>query len=100
MSESDQPGSRSRVSSARAFGAGFVVGAVITLPAVFLALLSPVGEALLRILIPGSLLLLPIGDAMASWPGLLNVGLIAIANGLVYGLAAVAIVRVLGVVRA
>ena len=99
MSESDRPGSRGRVSLARVFGAGFVVGAVITVPAVLLALISPVGEALLRILIPGSFLLRPIADAMASWPGLLNVGLLAIANGLAYGLVAVALVRVLSVVR-
>lgn len=99
MSESDRPGSRGKVSLARAFSVGFVVGAVITLPAVFLALISPVGEALLRILIPGSLLLRPMDDAMASWPGLLNFGFLAIANGLVYGLVAVALVRVLSAMR-
>jgi hypothetical protein len=98
MSDPEHLHSR-RVPLARVFGVGFVVGAVITIPAVFFALLSPVGEALLRILIPGSLLLRPIADAMASWPGLLNFGLLAIANGLIYGLVAVALVRVLSVMR-
>jgi hypothetical protein len=98
MSDPEHLHSR-RLPLARVFGVGFVVGAVITIPAVFFALLSPVGEALLRILIPGSLLLRPIADAMASWPGLLNFGLLAIANGLIYGLVAVALVRVLSVMR-
>jgi hypothetical protein len=59
-----------------------------------LALLSPIGEALLKFLVPGSLLLRPIADVMASWPGLLNVALVAAANGLVYALAAVALVSI------
>jgi hypothetical protein len=76
-----------------------VIGFVVTIPAVFLALLSPVGEALLPILTPGSLLFRPIADVMATWPGLLNVGLVAIANGLIYGSVAVAIVGVVANAR-
>ncbi|HET9085401.1 MAG TPA: hypothetical protein VFN41_13455 [Candidatus Limnocylindrales bacterium] len=66
----------------------------MTVPAATFALLSPVGEALLPVLTPGSLVLTPISDAMANWPGLLNVGLVAAANGLLYGLVAIVLVRV------
>lgn len=79
---------RRTVSRTGAFGLGFVLGLLVTVPAVFFALLSPVGEAVHGILTPGSLLLKPLTDVMASWPGLLNVVLVAGANGLVYGLAA------------
>ena len=54
---------------------------------------------MLGILTPGSLLLRPIADVMASWPGLLNVALVAVANGLVYGLAATALVSAVSAIR-
>lgn len=98
MAESEEPRWRT-MSGARAFGLGFAIGAVVTVPAIFFALLSPVGEAVLGILTPGSLLLKPLADVMATWPGLLNVALIAVANGLVYGLAAVVLVTVISAVR-
>jgi hypothetical protein len=99
MPEMEESRSRRMVSRARAFGLGFVLGLLITVPAVFFALLSPAGEAVLGILTPGSLLLRPFADVMASWPGLLNVALVAVANGLVYGLAATALVSVISAVR-
>ena len=43
---------RRAVPRARAFGVGFVLGLVVTVPAIFFALLSPVGEAVLGILTP------------------------------------------------
>lgn len=98
MPETEEPRRRA-IPRARAFGVGFVLGLVVTVPAIFFALLSPVGEAALGILTPGSLLLRPIADAMASWPGLLNVALVAVANGLLYGLAATALVSVVNAVR-
>lgn len=98
MPESEEPRWRT-MSGARAFGLGFVIGAVVTVPAILFALLSPVGEAVLGILTPGSLLLKPLADVMATWPGLLNVALVAVANGLVYGLAAVVLVTVVNALR-
>ena len=98
MPETEEPRRRA-IPRARAFGVGFVLGLVVTVPAVFFALLSPVGEAALGILTPGSLLLRPRADVMANWPGLLNVALVAVANGLVYGLAAAALVSVVSAVR-
>lgn len=99
MPETEEPRVRRTVSRARAFGLGFVLGLVITVPAIFFALLSPVGESVLGILTPGSLLLKPLTNVMATWPGLLNVALVATANGLVYGLAATALVSVVRAVR-
>jgi hypothetical protein len=99
MPETEESRSRRTVSRARAFGLGFVLGLVVTVPAIFFALLSPIGEALLGILTPGSLLLEPLSDVMASWPGLLNVALVAVANGLVYGSVATALVSVVSAVR-
>ena len=99
MPDTEESRLRRTVSRTRAFGLGFVLGLLVTVPAVFFALLSPVGEAVLGILTPGSLLLKPLTDVMASWPGLLNVALVAVANGLVYGLAATALVSVVSAVR-
>jgi len=99
MPETEESRLRRTVSRTRAFRLGFVLGLLVTVPAVFFALLSPVGEAVLGILTPGSLLLKPLTDVMASWPGLLNVALVAVANGLVCGLAATALVSVVSAVR-
>ena len=75
---------RRRLSVRRAAVIGFIVGSVVTLPVLVLALLAPVGETLLPVLLPGSLLLGPLADSMASWPGAVNVVLTAVVNGLVY----------------
>lgn len=99
MPETEEPRLWRTVSRVRAFGLGFVIGLVVTVPAVFFALLSPVGEAVLGILTPGSLLLKPLTDVMATWPGLLNVALVAAANGLVYGLVGTALVSLVRAVR-
>lgn len=76
---------------------GFVIGVAITVPATLLALVSNVGEAIHPYLVPSTVLLRPLADAAASWPGLLNVALAAVVNGLVYatvvGLAAFATTR-------
>ena len=90
---------RRTVSRTRAFGLGFVLGLVVTVPAVFFALLSPVVRGGPGILSCGSTPVRTIADVMASWPGLLNVALVAVANGLVYGLAAAALVIVVSAVR-
>jgi hypothetical protein len=75
---------RRRLSLRRAAVIGFIVGCLITLPALIFALLAPVGETLLPVLVPGSLLLRPLAAAMAAWPGAVNVVLTAVINGLVY----------------
>lgn len=75
---------------------GFVVGVAVTLPATFFALLSHTGEALHPYLVPSAALLGPLSDVMATWPGLLNMTIAAVVNGLVYAAAAGA----LGVVLA
>jgi hypothetical protein len=66
---------------------GLVVGFVIPLPVLFFALVSPVGETLLPVLVPGSVLLRPLGSTMASWPGAVNVLLTSTVNGLLYAVA-------------
>jgi len=63
---------------------GLVVGLVIPLPALFFALVAPIGETLLPILVPGSILLRPLAPAMASWPGAVNVLLTSTVNGLLF----------------
>ena len=78
---------------------GFIAGAVITMPATMFALLSPTGEALMPYLVPGAPLLQPLADMMAVWPGLLNMTLVSVANGLVYGALAGAVAMVLGRLR-
>jgi hypothetical protein len=75
---------RRRLSLRRAAVIGFIVGCLITLPALIFALLAPVGETLLPVLVPGSLLLRPLTVAMAAWPGAVNVVLTAVTNGLLY----------------
>lgn len=94
MSETRRPRPWRGVRPRRAFLIGFVIGLAVTVPAIFLALVTPVGEALLPLLTPGSLLLRPFADVMATWPGIVNVALVAIANGLIYGLIALAITSV------
>jgi hypothetical protein len=75
---------------------GFIVGVTITVPATFYALLSHTGEALHPYLVPGTKLLGPLSDAMAAWPGVINMAIGSVVNGVVYA----AIAGVLGTVLA
>lgn len=67
---------------------GLLIGTAITLPATFLALTTPTGEALHPYLVPGTALLRPLADAAASWPGLVNMVIASLVNGLVYAIGA------------
>jgi len=78
---------RRRRSLRRAAVIGLIVGLVIPLPALFFALVSPFGETLLPVLVPGSVLLRPLASAMASWPGAVNVLLTSAVNGLLFAVA-------------
>lgn len=78
----------------RAFRLGFLVGALVTLPAIVLALLVPVGERLQPFLTPGAELLRLLPLPTATWPGALTLLLAALANGLVVGALAAAVAAV------
>lgn len=78
---------------------GFVVGLVIPLPATFFALISRPGEVLLPYLVPSAELLSPLADAMASWPGLLNMSIVSVLNGVTYGVVAGALGGAVAVIR-
>jgi hypothetical protein len=80
----------------RAFVSGFLAGALVTVPAVVLALLVPVAERLGPVLTPGLVLLRPLSSAMAGWPGGANLLLGALANGLVVGLLLAAVTLLVG----
>ena len=67
---------------------GFIVGAAITVPTTFFALLFPTGEDLHPYVVPSSVLLAPLSDVMATWPGLVNVAIGAAINGFVYAAGA------------
>ncbi len=71
---------------------GFAAGAVMHIVAVTFALLSGLGERLLFLLTPGGLAARELELGRATWPGLVNVGLAMIANGLLYALIAIALV--------
>jgi hypothetical protein len=75
---------RRRPSLRRAAVIGFVVGSVIPLPALVFALVSPLGETLLPVFVPGSILLRPLAAAMSSWPGAVNLLLTSVLNGLLF----------------
>ena len=70
---------------------GFIVGAAITVPATFFALLSHAGEALHPYVVPSAVLLGPLSDVMATWPGLINVTIGAAINGVIYAAGAGAV---------
>ena len=74
------------------FLVAFAVGFLITLPVTFLALLLPTFETIAPVLTPGAALLRPLSSAMAQWPGGFNILLASVANGLVYAVAASAVV--------
>jgi hypothetical protein len=82
-----------RSPTGRAFSLGFLIGFLVTVPAVILALLSPLGERLQPFLTPGVALLRPLSSAMAGWNGGVNMLLASLANGLAGGalLAALAL---------
>ena len=83
----------------RAFLLGFLVGVVVTLPAALLGLVATWAEAALPWVVPGLLITRPLAPWMQTWPGALNIGLAAVANGVVYGLLVVGIVTVIRSVR-
>ena len=87
---STRPSARSGPSTARAFVVGFVLGAVVTVPTALAALLSTTAERLAPLLTPGVALLRPVSDAMADWPGAVNLLLACLSNALVVGAAAAA----------
>ncbi len=90
----------SRARRSRRFASwGFLVGFLVTVPATLLALVSATGEALKPYVVPGTWLLEPLTDAMADWPGLVNILVGAVANGLVYGAVATTIGTVIGASR-
>ena len=95
----DPSAARGRASARRAGALGFLVGAAITVPAVVLALLLPLGERLLPFLTPGVVLLRPLSAAMAGWSGGVNMLLASLANGLVVGSAVAAAVLLVGRLR-
>jgi hypothetical protein len=71
----------------------FLVGVAITLPATFLALLVPAGEVLFPFVVPANAVLRPLADVVASWPGLVNVAIASLANGVIYAAVAAAVAR-------
>jgi hypothetical protein len=83
----------------RAFIVAFVIGAVVLVLAVFLSLLVELPEWLNDILTVGTFLLNPLVEAMADWPGIINVAIAAVANGLVYGVVAAVAAFVINFVR-
>jgi hypothetical protein len=68
-----------------------VAGFLVTVPAVTLALLLPLGERLQPFLTPGGALLRPLSSAMAGWNGGVNMLLASLANGVVVGLFVAAV---------
>jgi hypothetical protein len=95
----DTGGRHARGWSGRSFRTGFLFGCLVTVPTVFLALMSNVSERLLPVLVPGSVLLRPLSSTMAEWPGLVNVGLTVLVNGVVFGLAGTAVAAVVALAR-
>ncbi len=94
------PAAQTPTSSARRWALwGFIVGAAITVPATMFALLSHTGEALMPYLVLGSSLLHPLAEMMAVWPGLINMTVASVANGLLYGALAGVAATVIGTLR-
>ena len=77
----------------------FLVGVAITVPATLFALLSPTGEVLFPFLVPANAVLRPLTDVVASWPGLVNVAMASLANGVIYAAIAAALGLLAGQVR-
>ena len=87
------------MSTRRAFIIGFVVGAVVLVLAAFVSVLVEMPAWLFGVLTVGAVVLRPFAEAMADWPGLINIALAAIANGLVYGVVAIVVAWILNVMR-
>ena len=83
-----------KIGLSRAFVWGFVIGAVVLVVTIFAALLFELPDWLKDLLTPGVLLLTPLADATAGWPGFLNLILGAVANGAVYGVIAVVVAAI------
>jgi hypothetical protein len=66
----------------------FVIGFVITVPAVFVGLLVPAAEKIIPFVTPGTLLLRPLTPWINLWPGAVNMLLASTVNGLVFGVLA------------
>ena len=78
---------------------GFLTGVAITVPATFFALLSPIGEVAFPFLVPANAVLRPLADVVARWPGLANVALACLVNGVIYAAVAVAVHAAVGKTR-
>lgn len=75
--------------------AAFALGFVLAFLLPMLALVLVPFEVLHEVLVPGRLLIPgPLLDAMAGWPGLVNLIIGGTANGLVYAIVAAAVVRI------
>jgi hypothetical protein len=66
---------------------GFVLGFLLPVPAAIAALLFPWAERIAPWLTPGLVLLRPLSDSMASWPGGVNMLLASLVNGLAFAAA-------------
>lgn len=78
---------------------GFIVGVAVTVPATFFALLFHTGEALHPYLVPSTELLAPLSHVVATWPGLVNVAIVAVVNGVIYAAVAGALGTLLSILR-
>ena len=68
------------------FIVGFFVGVAATLFAV-LGLLFPLVELMAPVLVPARIVLAPFADSFQNMPGLLNMFILSLVNGLIYGTA-------------
>lgn len=78
---------------------GFIVGAAITVPATFFALLSYTGETLYPYLVPTSELLSRLPQVMETWPGAVNMAIASALNGCLYAAPAGALGALVGMRR-
>ena len=78
---------------------GFIVGVAITVPATVFAFLAPAGETLQPYLVPGTRLLRPLADMVATWPGMANVAIASAINGVMYAIGAVFLGCLLSMMR-
>jgi hypothetical protein len=92
-------GEPGKIGLGRAFAWWFVIGAVVLAISLVARLVFELPLWLEDLLTPGALLLMPLADAMADWPGLLTVTLAAAVNGVVYGVIAVAVVALSNAMR-
>jgi hypothetical protein len=99
MQDANRPAGRRTRSWRRPFLVGFLIGIVVTVPAAVLALIFTGAEVALPWVVPGLLLTRALAPFMQTWPGALNLALAALANGLVYGLVAVAVVAAVRLAR-